>query len=385
MTVSMALLVVLSLSEALHRPQAGRALHPSTPNAYLVLPFAALALVGLVATTRHGELVWWFPVCLLPAVLFWLAFRLLSDRRDCWTLIKVSCASIGVYLTLLLVAKLAGAVSTSGLAWRAGALDVRLGAITLDTYSVTFGTAVAVVAPALAVLVIRQRGRPGLTALYALALAGIAVLLLLSAARGAALGALVGILVVLVANARRARAVAFLSVVTTCTIAFLGALSLGALPSLAARLTPNVQRLQALGSPLENGNLQYRFGILSETWAHPLRYPLGRGFAFLYETRGIDESIVYSMLVNGIGILGFACFAWIVIALGVGLSKGLRSTSAESRDLASLGLATLLCGLVAGVSTQSIVTGQVQAAAWWSILIACVVGLRGRDKRTSYR
>lgn len=384
MTISVSLLIVLSLSEALNRPQAARALHPSTPNAYLVLPFAAFALVGLVATTRNGEIAWWFPVCLLPAVLLWLAFRLVSDRRDCWTLIKVSCASIGVYVMLVLAARLAGAASTSGLAWRAGAIQVRLGPVSFDTYSVTFGTAVGIAAPALAVLVMRQRGRPGLTALYALALAGVAVLLLLSAARGASLGALVGILVVLVANARRARVVAFLSVVTTCIIAFLGALSLGVLPSLAARVTPNFQRItEGLGSPLENRTLQYRLTTLSETWAHPTRFPLGRGFAFLYNTRGIDESIVYSMLLNGTGILGFACFAWIVITLGVTLGKGFRAANTESRDLATLGLATLLDGLVTGVTTHSILTGQVQAAAWWGILIACVLGLRRQPQADS--
>ncbi len=135
----------------------------------------------------------------------------------------------------------------------------------------------------------------------------------------------------------------------------------------------NTQRLQTLLQGVQKINTYtYRMNALSYAWKLTLQNPLGVGFGYLDRTYWIDDAIIYANILEGTGIIGSIAFMMITIQLAskfvLFISKSLVGSS---RDLAGIGLSTLVVGLVAGISSQSIMFEPVHAFVFWALLAVC--------------
>jgi hypothetical protein len=145
----------------------------------------------------------------------------------------------------------------------------------------------------------------------------------------------------------------------------------------------NIQRLLTLSQGVQSiYNFQYRMDVLDLAWNTTLENPLGVGFGYLYHTymgrswgrnyRSVDDAIIYAIILEGTGILGAIAFILIVGYLTFQFGLGvLKSHSGSARDLASVGLSTLATGLLAGVSSQTILFEPLHSFVFWMLMAVC--------------
>jgi len=130
-----------------------------------------------------------------------------------------------------------------------------------------------------------------------------------------------------------------------------------------------------------NTSIIWRSKILKFTLANTIHYPFGYGFQYLYRNYGLDESIIYSLLLNGTGVIGFIAYLFIVGHLFLYfINISIGKSSKYQRELAAIGAGTLAFGLVAGISTESILTNPIIAFLFWSILAVCYGGTQRQKK-----
>jgi O-antigen ligase len=142
---------------------------------------------------------------------------------------------------------------------------------------------------------------------------------------------------------------------------------------------PNAERIGTLGKGVrQDANLRGRMTMLEASLRETLADPLGPGVGYTASKYGYDEASTYAGLLLGTGFMGTFAFLAIVVLLARRYVWAMRRGH-KGHDLGVLGLATLACGLVAGVSSESVLLGPVQSIVWWSILGACYFGIRTSD------
>lgn len=346
------------------------------------LPYILLAVAGLVNAVVHNEINYWHIVCLTPLLMMFLVDSLVETPEDSWRLLWVALATILGYLLVYWLAEVLGTVIegysgelASQYGWRLGARDVSLGPIQFVSYSVTLGTLVSLGVPLTTLLFLRE-GRA--TFIRRFFLGAVLILLLavlaLTSARTATVAAIVGIAVVLVVSGRL-RSLYNLAIIAALALALLawGQSLLNLVPPESLARFGEIRN-----DPRSVANFASRLDTLSFTVRNVSQNPFGFGFGYYWTAYGIDESIVYSALLNGIGLFGSALYLLIagqLLQRFVSLSLQ-PSISDQQRDFVAIGLGTLTCGLVVGVGSESILLGPVQAIVFWTILAGCYQALR---------
>ena len=375
LTLSEALLLFVTLAEAMAVSLTGSAgSFAATLTKSYYVPFVVFAGVGLVSTYRNGDLfAFWPAVCLVPLLLLYATDRLALDADDALWVIRAAVAAVLIYAA---IAWIAGATSNAG-AWRLGSTGpISLGPLSLTQFSIWVGSVTAMGLPAALVLTLRAR-RGAMRGLYLAVSIALLATLTLSFSRGASAGAVAGVSVALLVS-RRVKA---LTIVLALFILALAAVILG--PTLLAMLPGQgvahfAQLRHGVGS-VDTFALRWR--TMGITLRGILEHPLGPGFSYLWNRYGLDEAIVYSMLLNGTGILGFCAFIAMLIQVGRGYVSGLSRTAGRTdTDLAAIGFGTLVAALVSGAADSSIFTEPVQTTVFWSLTIAALVGcVRSRE------
>ena len=365
------LVVVLALDEILfaggrHKVQTA-ILQPA-----MAVALALFAFGGLVAN-RGGSLTQWIAYCLMPLFWFFLASRKIRDRNDAWLFVNLSLVAIMAFLGIVIWANATGhyeslVVATDG-GWRLGyGLNVILGPIRLNVWSTILGSMASLGIPASVVLWISGAHRR-LWRAIALVLLGVsAYVLISSAARGATVASILGVLTALVLSGRL-RSVRFWGPAALLLVL------LAVWSGTISRVLPveNIQYLETLlHDPQGIPNYVYRLNVLALAWKLTLASPLGVGFGTLWGVYGLDAAIIYAGILQGTGILGGMAFVAIVAQLAFRFGSALlRSSPGLARDLASIGLSTLVVGLVAGVSSSSILFEPVHAFVFWALMAVC--------------
>ena len=335
------------------------------------VPYIIFAFVGFAAAMIHGEVGPWYTVCLAPLLLMILTNSMVHTPDDAVRLIRAALIAILGYLIILWLASQVGTVISGG---RVGDVNLTLGPIQFTSWAVTLATLIASGFPAVVVLLLQVNKSNLSRFFYGAVLVLFLALFMLTAARGATVAAVVGALVALVVVFRRLSSP---GVVATTVLLFLAALIWG--ESLLNILPqPNLERLYTLRYGVSSiVNFQARMDILRLTVENTLRNPLGYGFSYLWARHRIDESILYSALLSGTGLMGFAGFVLIVGHLLWHFTRRILSAPAGAqRDLAAIGLGTLVCGLLTGVASESVMLGPVHSVVFWAILVAAYRGTR---------
>jgi len=379
LTLSQSLLIFVVAGEAFTELRSGRgATTASVLGAGYYLPFALFALLGLVSTYTNGQvLAYWPGVCLVPLLLLFAIDRLAGSETDAMALVRAAVAAILAYLGIVWVAQVTGhsyvlGQAGAGFAGRfANGRGISLGPLSFVVYSIDVGSLAAMGIPAAILLALGTRSRSARLMYVAMVLA-LAAILGFTGARGAMIGAVAGTVLALLVSRRltlRRAIVGLLVLVVVLAVA--GPRLLELLPSGA------VSRVAALSGGLGSiANFRYRVGVWDVTLAGILNHPLGPGFGYLWKQYHLDESIVYTMILNGTGLLGLCALLVMLFQLARGFLSGLLSrATGPHADLSAIGLGTMATALLAGVSSYSVFVAPAHVVAFWAIMAAAAVGV----------
>lgn len=336
------------------------------------LPFVLFAGAGFVSAIINGDVNQWHVVVLTPLLWVLLADRLVHTEDDVHDVLRAIIIALAIFLGLLLLANLSGhVVAQLGQDWRFGGQVIALGPIEYTNYAITLGSLLALGIPLLMVLIVKPSGTAVFRLIYLICFPLFLILLFLTAARGATIGALIGLIVVFILNKDRR-----VTVIVSIALLILVAWPLAANLLTLSGASPNLASFSELVTqgPSNIHNFTYRMDTLMFTINSMSAHPLGHGFGYLGSHYGIDESIIYSALLSGTGVVGFMAFALIIGQLLKGYLFSLGALSSQ-RELVAIGLATLVTGLIAGVSSESVLLSPMHSFMFWAILSVTYKGI----------
>ena len=343
------------------------------------VPYLLFAVIGLFTAVIHNELSYWHIVSLVPLLLVLLFEKFIHTPDDAIRLITAALGAILGYLFIYWLGSKVGNGIRPNLGGLIGALNMTLGPIRYISHRDTFAALLAIGIPFTAYQLIKARMSITPRFFYGSILALFILLLGLSAVRGASIGAIIGMGLVLILSGRfRSPIVIVLLASLVIALIIWSPNIIHSIPALESSLERwKSSQWSSMSSIMSNQNLQYRINTLMFTIKGIKQNPLGYGYGYLWARYRIDEAIAYSGLLNGTGLAGFLCFILIVVQLLLRFIKSIFGVIADpQRDLAIIGLATLVCGLIIGVASESVLLGPVQSFIFWTILIAAECGTR---------
>lgn len=375
------ILMALTADELL-RAFSGHGMNGKPLKPGMLISFGLFAFAGLITALVSGELHLWPNYFLIPFLWLFLSSKKILNQKEAWLLIKLSLLTILGFIAIATWANLTGhfkslAIGSTDSSWRFGyGYLVKLGPIQLTIWATFLGSIAALGFPACILLWIEKKGERWWRMGALFILAGLGSTLFFAAARGAIVGAFAGSLLAILASGKLLSpkllgAFALLLVV----VAIWGTTFLEMLPE------QNILRIQTiLQGTQQDLNFQIRKGALELAWKLTLQNPLGVGFGYLWNTYGIDDAIIYANILEGSGILGSIAFLMIVVQLAFKFVLIIiKSSVGFIRDFASIGLGTLIVGLVAGISSQSILFEPVHSFVFWAIIMAAYHGVKSQD------
>jgi len=371
--ISEFILVGLSVVLLIGRHNPGQLNSRQTPTIIRYIPYTVFAFASLVPAIIHGDLEQWHTVALTPLLLIFVTTKMIHTEDDAITLIRWSQVALVGFLLLLWIADLTGNVVNLDRGWRFGGyLIASFGPIEHTVWSITLGASVALGFPAATMLLFRS-GEPVIArCCYTILLVLFSALLILTASRGATLSALATSGLVLLLSGKLFRLRLILVIPVTLVILAL----FWQIMTQKFFLFPQIEHFSRLRYGFTNiYEFQHRMDILWFTVDNIFQRPLGYGFNYLWDQYRLDEAIVYSALLNGTGLIGFGGFVLIIGHMFWHFALRMRSTwLGPQRDLAAIGISTLVAGLMVGVVSESVMLYPVHSFLFWTIIAAAYSG-----------
>jgi len=343
-------------------------------------PFLLFCFFGLVSALRNGEINVWHTVALVPLMIFMIFDKLICTAADARRLINAAFMGVIVAIIIYYIALRTGHATytyggESSATWRLGGHIIALGPVSYYYGSITFGTMIALAMPLLVVKSIISRI---MTKSFFVSIGTIGlfmIFLVRSSARGATIASFLSIAVIFIMNARKrffpSLIFLFALIIIISIIANYGSNIYGVREGFFRFYDTNWT------SVIREGNFADRINIFIFTIKSLKANPMGNGYAYLWNAYGIDESIAYSMLLNGSGVAGFLSFILIIVfMIRKFLSSFLLGSNTDQTYFSMIGFATIICGLATGFSSESFVIAPIQSMVFWTIIIASYHGVR---------
>lgn len=374
-SISEAILIFLLLDEILFSQNDHKSVNKPWKRA-MDFSIGLFTFAGLVTNLRGGDIYAWNAYCLTPLIIFFLISRKIHNTEDALVLVKLSLLTIVGFIVIVELAIITGHfeiydplhTETSGAFRLADGMQIILGPVRIFTFATRIGAIAALGLPTCVLLWLGIKSKLWWKTGLLIIMIGLGYVLLLSATRGSVVAAILGSLIAIVISGRlRSPKILVALVIVMCVLLLWGGTILDLLPS------QNIQRLQTLLQGVSSiPNYHQRMNVLKLAWELTLQNPLGVGFGYLFHTYRIDDAIIYAVILQGTGILGAIAFVMIVGNLSVQfVLRGLKAHLRDTRDLASVGLSTLATGLLAGVSSQSILFEPVHSFVFWMLMSVC--------------
>ncbi len=255
--------------------------------------------------------------------------------------------------------------------------EISLGPLTYVLYSIELAT-ITGIGFLIALFLLLQKGRFSFwKAISLLSLVLFVVILSLVAARGATISILIGALVLIVLMRwGDYRIFIYFALAIGLVMVFQDVLW-NWLPS------QTVDRFQIMSGGVSNVvEYQYRLNVISTTWQGVKEHPLGVGYDYLRLTYGLDESIVYSSILNGTGIIGALGYVLLMLQFLQRFLSHLRSTvMRRNLNYPALGLAIWLYGILNGFVSTTMVKDPVIIFAFWATLIIIYHAISPKNRK----
>jgi hypothetical protein len=335
------------------------------------IPFIVFAGYSLIVNLMHGDFEYWHGISFVPLLCMYVSMAMVKDPKSAWAVVRIALFVIFGFLFLLLVANITGRiVKTYGPDWRLGGQTFAFGPLVYIVYSVHLGGFVALGVPALILLLTNAKERLLFRFFYGAMLIGCFAVLVLTAARGPLIGALVAAALTILLSFRLRRLTIMLLVIGVLIFSIQ---PLWTLIFPAQKILPALDRLSELQNYSTVTTFMYRLRVFEVTLKDMMHNPFGFGYEYLWRQYGyIDEANIYTPLINGTGIIGFALFAIMLCQFAwTFLTTYLKTKMEWMREIATLGICTLLVELISGISAHNIIFWPKDSVVFWSILSAC--------------
>jgi len=343
---------------------------------FILIPYCIFAASGFVNGVINGGISIAQQVTLVPLLWMYMAMCLVNSPDAAFKIIRVSVVAVLGCTFVLWFGNLMGFKITESLdQYRSVGESIRFGPFFFIYTPLRFATMNALVVPSAVILLLRSKTLRG-RIFYIFCLLLFNFLIFKASGRGAAIGGLFGAVFIASHFFRKNMAK---GIIITTGIIFVAVMLSGIFGVTFIErlgLEKNKGRInEIIAARLQTRNLQDRINTLSFTIKNTLENPIGNGFEYLWVNYQIDEAIIYSVLLNGTGIIGFVAYTFMIGHLLLHFIMCFRKRfSEEQTDLAVLGIATLACGLLAGISSESVVWNEINPFIFWAILAACYGG-----------
>jgi glycosyltransferase involved in cell wall biosynthesis len=362
----LAVMGILMVVELLFQWQHG-VRESATSYLFEYLPLVVLTLGGLIAGLRNGELFRWFIFPLPLLIVFFLSRSLVRSKRDANAIILSIFASIIGYFLFIWVMKTFGQVSLVSkyaLGWRlfGDGQQFSLGPISYRVWSIEAG-AIAGLGTLIAVYFLVSGNRAFLERLGLFSSLGLfAVILVLGGARGATIATCIGVAGLVILTRRGLTRGFVILVLAGFILLVFQDTFLNFIPS------EIMQRFMELkGDPSQVTTFQYRMEILVLTLKNFSMHPLGAGYNYMWDAYNLDESIMYSSILNGAGLIGALGFFMWMAQLGWRFVTSL--TSSQAGNFPALGFSICMFVCLNGLVSSSVLLDTIISLTIWATLI----------------
>lgn len=388
LSLSEVILLTICLAELPILQVGGQHISKTINGLSILIPYCMFAACGFINGIINGGISIAQQVCLVPLLWMYVAMVLVNTPEDAFKMIRMAVFGVlGCFCFLWIANQLGFAITESMAQYRTVGESISIGPFYYIYTPLRFGTMIALAIPATLILFITSEEH-GSRLLYALILTLFAGLSFKATGRGASIAALCGSSVIGILLYRRyAFKITAIGLMAIICFVIVGSGSIGAKLIQKLRLEKNRSEYAELFVyGLRVHTLQDRIDTLKFTIENTVKNPIGNGFQYLFRNYGIDEAIMYSVLLNGTGIIGFISYMFMIGHLLLHFIRCLtKSFSEDETNLAVLGIATLVCALLAGISSESVVWNEFNPFILWVILAACYCGTRNTKQRRTHR
>jgi hypothetical protein len=334
------------------------------------LPLSILMVGALITALRTNELQRWF-VFPLPLV-FWiyLSQSLLRSPKDAMRVVRGLFVAILVYLCLVFLMKSTehvAVIKSSFADWRlfGNGEILSLGPIEYRIFSIQFGAIVGFGSIVALFLFLDPLQPIFARGIYLVCILIFAIILGLTAARGATIAAVFGMGILILSTGKRRFTGPMILAGVGIVIVLFQSTILNLLPP------ETVLRFNEIENSLAGvRTLDYRIRILQLTVQQFHLHPFGAGYGYLWENYGLDESIIYSSILNGTGIIGAVGFMLWMIQLLIQYLRSLIPSGEEmKKNWAIFGFSIWLFTCLNGTSSSGILLDPIHSFLMWGALI----------------
>lgn len=349
------------------------------------LPFAVLSIGGLITGFKNNELANWYIFPLMPLLWLFLCKNLSVDPKGVQKSLMAIFTSILGYLLLIWFLKTFGQTrlvtyNAASSGWRlfGEGTELSFGPLIYTLYSIEIGT-ITGIGFLIAIFFLLQKDiQISWRFIFISSLILFLIILGLAAARGATVSLIIGsLLIIFIVRWGEIRMFTFLLLI--------GAFVIG-LQKVYSYWIPSetVARFQVMFNDLAYvDEFQYRLRVLTTTFQLIKEQPLGLGYNYLRITYGLDESIVYSSIMNGTGVIGSIGYLLLIFQfLTRFISQLINRTFSHRVNYAALGLALWFFGTLNGFSSTSIVKDPVIVFTFWAAIITVFVQVNSAEHKS---
>lgn len=346
----------------------------SNVNYLVLVPYILFAVAGFITAILYGGISTWHIFCAIPLSWMYVAMNMVRNSDDAFRIVGASGVGVFIFFCIYQLANIAGFVTNDfSMGWRMGSQFITIGPIHYILHSCVFSSFIALGFVIANMMVIYNYRSRIISLIYLFIVIIFAWALISSGTRGGLVGAVAGtILMFLLLFKRESFRISIKRYfpILIISLIFISAYSV----ELSGHLDNQINRFKVLSrSDLASfSNLKYRMNLLRLAIDDVTQNPLGNGFHYMWSEYKYDDAIVYVHLLEGTGVLGTICFIIIVIQMFLHFLRCLIGKYSESQKmLAALGIGTLVCGLIAGISSESIMVSSMHSFIFWAILASC--------------
>ena len=354
-----------------------------------ILIFSALYVLGgflpyLFTHIGLNHLNYWIHSCVMPSIIFYISFSLISNFRQIEKSMLVACLSMVGFLILTILAFCTEHGEQMRFHGQQGQLTavVKLGKINYTCWANWIGAMAAMIFPLFFLSSItRLINRYGLFYIFGAILS--LYFVYRAGTRGGVLGLGVSIVIIiglcfyrLKSAGKHLRRVVILSIATVTVASFI---------NINISSTVEKKFRDLIYNRTESGTYKYRASLLSDAYSLAFKNPIGTGFNDLWVKYHIDEANFFSWSANGVGLLGVIGFWGVWIMLATSFIRGLFNIDLNKRFYSIVGLSTLVSTSIAANSSDQILHEPQTVLPFWLIMGAAFKALQLHQDQQKFR
>jgi len=335
---------------------------------YPIIIFALFGLVTMIFQSYSPHLETWRVTCILPLVIFSLAFYYIKNLKDVKLALLMVCVSLSIYLGMSLLARLVGFGEDDNRIWILNSYDqlsfwVNWGAAFYPFWPNVAGALVSMVSVTAITLFLWNDNKLE-KLIFGFFFLICVYVLYLTKGRAASAAFLISLLIVLLFSLKKKNKLKYISEITGIAIIII--LLYFSMSVYISSFTYNrfISLLDQGG--INSGSGLYRMELFARGFAD--NGIIGIGFHTLGGLYNLDDATLYTWLINGTGFIGSGVIIGLIFYLAYKYFKKIVVSDHPFLPYYIIGFATILSTLISAFSDNAIMNYTFSAIPFWTIL-----------------